>query len=927
MNAKIWGRWVTRLFQNRRAARRAQPALIQRRLAFEYLEDRVVPATISWTGAGGNSFWSTIGNWNLGRAPLAGDDIVFSSLAPAASRSTVDDLAGLPLYSTITVSASGYTLGGTIAVPKLALSGSINVGANVGTTSISIDIKLLPPLLVQTFTVGPGSTLTVSGHLSGSDTPLTAAQQTLTKAGAGTLELTTNNSTFTGAFTLANNGGILRITHPLALGAGAAVAGAPTAGFTTVNPNSQLQYSNLSDPVTARLRLNGVGVASDGALLNVAGNNAQAGAVILDADASIGGVAGTALNITGQISDTGAGHNFAKEGQGQLIFSRVGGNIYRGQTVINNGILTIRDPLSLGAGADATKPQSGQPQSGTIVNFNSVTGDAGTLQLEFVPGTLTANDPNGILQNPILPFQPFPALPNFNPYIGFQVFNDLLTLNGPGFGNIGALHNLAGDNAWDGDIIFGSPPPSQGNINIGVAANTNLTISGVISDPNRAPRLDKILPGRLILNNANTYDGGTLVSAGVLNVRDSRALSTGAVRVLANAALELEVDQGLDGTYTRDAQGNLVPLRSHNRNLGFDSVNLTVAGVPGQGQEVFVPGASGTFRLQFKGQTTAIIDAASATLAADIQAALNALSTIGGVGGSVAVTKSGNVYRVIFGGSLATANIPLMVAVSGTATAVVSPIYGLNVANTISSATTGGLQGTGIANTGALRSISGINEYSGLIQLGGTSDVNNGSVGVAPDARPGHFTAGTDYFIYDNSLTMTGTMVDWDAPILNDDDSIFTGTVNTGHFSNLTKFGTGHLILPFQNTYSGKTDILAGWVTAQNNNSLGTKIGIQSSTNWQPTTVFSGAALHLKPLAGAAAPNLIHTYDLNGSLADALGGPALVANGGTLNATNYSFGPNQGLTLTGALAEPRQLLDRDDLQPGHTLGFPSAHRV
>ena len=46
---------------------------------------------------------------------------------------------------------------------------------------------------------------------------------------------------------------------------------------------------------------------------------------------------------------------------------------------------------------------------------------------------------------------------------------------------------------------------------------------------------------------------------------------------------------------------------------------------------------------------------------------------------------------------------------------------------------------------------------------------------------------------------------------------------------------------------------------------------------------------------------LIHNYELNGSLADSLGGPSFVAAGGTLNATDYSFAPNQGLTLSNAL--------------------------
>src|SRR4051812_39658528 len=60
-------------------------------------------------------------------------------------------------------------------------------------------------------------------------------------------------------------------------------------------------------------------------------------------------------------------------------------------------------------------------------------------------------------------------------------------------------------------------------------------------------------------------------------------------------------------------------------------------------------------------------------------------------------------------------------------------------------------------------------------------------------------------------------------------------------------------------------------------------------------------------LAWSAAPahaGLIHQYQLNGSLADDFAGPSLVAAGGSLNATNYSFGANQGLSLSGGLATP-----------------------
>jgi hypothetical protein len=53
-----------------------------------------------------------------------------------------------------------------------------------------------------------------------------------------------------------------------------------------------------------------------------------------------------------------------------------------------------------------------------------------------------------------------------------------------------------------------------------------------------------------------------------------------------------------------------------------------------------------------------------------------------------------------------------------------------------------------------------------------------------------------------------------------------------------------------------------------------------------------------------APPSPVRDYQLNGSLADALGGPSLVALGGSTTATGYRFGPNQGLNLSTALANP-----------------------
>jgi hypothetical protein len=50
-----------------------------------------------------------------------------------------------------------------------------------------------------------------------------------------------------------------------------------------------------------------------------------------------------------------------------------------------------------------------------------------------------------------------------------------------------------------------------------------------------------------------------------------------------------------------------------------------------------------------------------------------------------------------------------------------------------------------------------------------------------------------------------------------------------------------------------------------------------------------------------AVPLHTHSYSLNGTLADSMGGPPLVSGGGSLTSTGYSFAAGQGLSLSGAL--------------------------
>ena len=79
------------------------------------------------------------------------------------------------------------------------------------------------------------------------------------------------------------------------------------------------------------------------------GDNTWSGPIILDTNAAIGAATGTIFSIDGLISDAAGGRDLTKEGGGEVRFTRVGGNTYRGLTTINHGVLTITDPLSLGA--------------------------------------------------------------------------------------------------------------------------------------------------------------------------------------------------------------------------------------------------------------------------------------------------------------------------------------------------------------------------------------------------------------------------------------------------------------------------------------------------------------------------------------------------------------------------------------------------
>ena len=743
-------------------------------LRCEELEVRENPSTtFIWTGTVDTS-WSKSGNWQGGVAPTGsllngGQDLVFG--AAGTRLNSVNDITGSPTFNSLIFQTGGYNLSGAPISLGLntAGSGMINVNDGAIGNTLGIDTKLTAPggTNVQTIFVGAaGATLTISGQLSGT----TGA--TLTKDGSGTLTLANDNSGFTGRIKVNDSAGILQITDARALG--------DSFADTTVGTNASLR---ILDPVAGTftgtinepLRINGPGVVNDGALRQNAPRTVTwAGPIVMDSNATIGAAAGAVLAITGIVSDTGTGRDLTKEGQGEVRLNSPSGDTYRGLTTVNDGILTAGTATALG-NQSTTPPGAGTVSSGTIVNQTLT--KVGQLRLAAINGT------------------------------GFTILNEFLTLNGPGPGGAatpGSLANGVGDNLWAGPVVLGSPAPDGKNVVIGAAAGTNLTISGVVSSPNGAFALTKDGPGRLILNNANTYTGLTTVAAGVLNIRDSNALgatvfagAAAGTSVSAGAALELDVESAYPTQPQTDTQGTPAVTRD----LGDDSV-----------------------------------------------------------------THDPNKLFI---------SEPLSII------------------------------GRGVNNTGALRSVSGINTYAANIFLNGPVNSQD-AIGVDPDTRPGHPLPSAAYFTQDYSLTVgvtTGVV-----PLIGN-GTIFSSVTPApnsglgdpiGDFVDLVKRGAGHLILPIANVYTGATRVEQGWVTIQNKNSLGRNylpgevpapaaaplpafpFQPRSLTVQPGTFVSAGAAVHVKPLVAGGTLTIAENITLQG-IGPVLAYPFISQKGALLN--------------------------------------------
>ena len=199
---------------------------------------------------------------------------------------------------------------------------------------------------------------------------------------------------------------------------------------------------------------------------------------------------------------------------------------------------------------------------------------------------------------------------------------------------------------------------------IDVAPDSRFTVTGTIGDAlnqtNNGTNLTIDGGGELVLAGNNTYRGTTYVNQGILTIANSAALGSAGTSEVQTVALT-----GAFPNFTK-------------------------------------------FTLTFNGQTTPVIDYA-ANDAATVQAALDELSSIGGVGGTVTVKQTGTVFTITYTGSLTGFNQPQIVPLITSGPGTITP-----------QTTIDGGGGTIVANNAAIQMQGGITVSGEPLVIQGT---------------------------------------------------------------------------------------------------------------------------------------------------------------------------------------------------------------
>jgi autotransporter-associated beta strand protein len=537
---------------------------------------------------------------------------------------------------------------------------------------------------------------------------------------------------------------------------------------------------------------------------------------------------------SGIMSGTGS---FAKKGASMLVFT--GANSYSGQTYIDSGELrynasqnagntgtinvgatsgndnsavsigavnvTLSNPINIRSGSSGAKSIVGQYTSGTGTLSGSITLNAdvtlsvvnpsGNLALTGVisgTGTVTKNDPGNLIlsgnnaYNGITRINAGLLSIQHNNALGASVITNSavlrytannLTVTNKLVLNTGTLAVLSGTGTgskWDGEINLVDATANT----ISAPSTGRLAINGLISG---AGSLTKIGADWLILTNANTYSGGTVVSEGELRLQNNRAAGTGTITV-AGGALVLNAS-------------NLSITNTIRINNG------TVTGISGGGT------LGGSLTLQNNAYFTG---ANTITLTGSVHGANGSLTK----SGTAMLTLAGATENVSATATVTDGTLVLAKTSSSTVRAIgATDAVGLTInGGTVQLAGTGGDQ---IYDTTI------VNLTGGTFNLNGNSETISGLIGAS-----GAITSAS-----------AATLSLANAAANNSYSGIIGGSVS------LAKTGTGTQVLLGANTYTGITTINAGTLSVSTLADGGANSGIGASSSSSGNLILGGGVL------------------------------------------------------------------------------------
>jgi len=432
-----------------------------------------------------------------------------------------------------TVTINGGALAGNSGNARswtnaFVIGGNFTLGAAGGPGAVTMIGTMDLGSATRTITMG-GATVagnTISADISG------AAGAGLTKAGTEKLTLAGNN-TYSGPTTV--TAGTLAFSKQVAL-------------YTHVTSNWTAANLVVQSGTTAAFYVGGTGEFTSSDIDTLKGLGTATGGFLSGSTLALDTTNGN-FSYSGNIGDTNGGANvlaLSRIGSGNNTLTLGGTNTYTGNTTVAAaGILRITNGSALGSTVGGTSISSG----GVL----ELTGD-------------------------------------------IAVGNEAITMNNNGIASGGAIRNISGNNSISGNITITNASVNRINSDAGTltlgniardGANRalqlggagNIVVNGVIDLAGQV--LTKDGSGAVTLNGTNTHTGGTLLSAGTLNINKAGALGTAAGTFTISDATTIDNTSGAAITTLNsplNMNGDFTFTGTNDLNLGTGATTLNGTG-------------------------------------------------------------------------------------------------------------------------------------------------------------------------------------------------------------------------------------------------------------------------------------------------------------------------------------------------------------